>query len=100
MHNKKLRKKFDLEHSSCKPSQIREVQPCFTISSFVNSIQRSVNITIKKGTQTGYWWELNMKKQLDICSLQEIIIMIISWGYFPLSVAEKNRFFFKLIKLN
>ena len=66
MHNKKLRKKFDLEHSSCKPSQIREVQPCVTISSFVNSIQRSVNITIKKGTQTGYWWELNMKKQLDI----------------------------------
>ena len=54
----------------------------------------------KKGTQTGYWWELNMKKQRDICSLQEIIIMIISWGYFPLSVAEKNRFFFKLIKLN
>ena len=54
MHNKKLRKKFDLEHSSLKPSQIREVQPCFTISSFVNSIQRSVNITIKKGTQTGY----------------------------------------------
>lgn len=49
MHNKKLRKKFDLEHSSLKPSQIREVQPCFTISNFVNSIQRSVNITIKKG---------------------------------------------------
>lgn len=48
MHNKKLRKKFDLEHSSLKPSQIREVQPCFTISNFVNSIQRSVNITIKK----------------------------------------------------
>ena len=49
MHNKKLRKKFDLEHSSLKSSQIREVQPCFTISNFVNSIQRSVNITIKKG---------------------------------------------------
>ena len=41
-----------------------------------------------------------MEKQRDIRSLQEIIIMIISWGYFPLSVAEKNRFFFKLIKLN
>ena len=37
---------------------------------------------------------------ISICSLQEIIIMIISWGYFPLSVAEKNRFLFKLIKLN
>lgn len=49
MHNKKLRKKFDLEHSSLKSSRIKEIQPCFTISNFVNSIQRSVNITIKKG---------------------------------------------------
>ena len=49
MHNKKLRKKFDLEHSSLKSSRNKEIQPCFTISNFVNSIQRSVNITIKKG---------------------------------------------------
>ena len=48
MHNKKLRKKFDLKYSSLKSSRIREIQPCFTISNFVNSIQRSVNITIKK----------------------------------------------------
>lgn len=97
MHNKKLRKKFDLEHSSCKPSQIREVQPCFTISSFVNSIQRSVNITIKKRKTDRLLMRIEHEKITGY--------LFASRDYypdylFPISVAEKNRFFFKLIKLN